>query len=190
MKLYDITQELFTSVVYPGDIPPTFNRTMDMKEGAPCNGTNLNMCVHNGTHVDAPYHFYEEGKPIDKMELSKCIGKCTVVEFTQQPGVEEMRKVLKKCEKRLLLKGNAVVTLELAKLMNDYGLELVGVEGQSVGPIEAPREVHLELLGKEAVVLEGIRLSEVPEGNYLLSAAPIKLGGSDGAPCRAVLIEL
>jgi arylformamidase len=51
-------------------------------------------------------------------------------------------------------------------------------------------DVHLELLGKEVVILEGLRLGEVPEGNYLLSAAPLKLGESDGAPCRAVLIEL
>ncbi len=50
-------------------------------------------------------------------------------------------------------------------------------------------EVHLELLHKEMVILEGVRLEEVPQGDYFLSAAPIKLGGSDGAPCRAVLIK-
>lgn len=189
MKIYDITQELFTSVVYPGDVPPTFIRKLNMKEGAPCNVTVLNMCAHNGTHIDAPYHFYEGARSIEQLDLTKCIGKCSVVQFEKQPDVEQMEQVLKKCEKRLLLKGNVVVTIELAKLMNEYNLELIGIEGQSVGPAEAPREVHLELLGKEVVVLEGVRLNEVEEGNYFLSAAPVKLGGSDGAPCRAVLIE-
>lgn len=190
MKIYDITQELFTSVVYPGDVPPTYIRKLSIKEGAPCNVTVLNLCAHNGTHVDAPYHFYDNGKAIDELDLNKCIGNCTVAEFKKQPGEKEMREVLERCEKRLLLKGDIVVTIELARLMNESGLELIGIEGQSVGPADAPREVHLELLGKEVVVLEGVRLKEVPEGNYLLSAAPIKLGGSDGAPCRAVLIEL
>lgn len=190
MKIYDITQELFTSEVYPGDVPPTYIRKLDIKKGAPCNVTILNMCAHNGTHVDAPYHFHDDGKAIDELDLSKCIGNCSVVEFKEQPDVSQMKKVLDKSEKRLLIKGEVVVTIELARLMNEYNLELIGIEGQSVGPAEAPREVHLELLGKEVVVLEGVRLTEVPEGNYLLSAAPIKLGGSDGAPCRAVLIEL
>ncbi len=190
MKIYDITQELFTSEVYPGDVPPTYIRKLSMKEGAPCNVTVLNMCAHNGTHLDAPYHFYEDGRSIEQLDLTKCIGNCTVTEFKRQPDTETMKKVLERSEKRLLIKGDVVVTIELAKLMNEYNLELIGIESQSVGPVEAPREVHLELLGKEVVVLEGVRLQEVPEGNYLLSAAPIKLGGSDGAPCRAVLIEL
>ena len=73
--------------------------------------------------------------------------------------------------------------------MNRYGVELVGVESQTVGPEDAPMAVHLELLGREVVLLEGIRLHEVPEGEYLLFAAPLLLGGADGAPCRAVLIE-
>lgn len=190
MKIYDITQEMFTSVVYPGDVPPTYKRVLEIKKGDPCNVTILNMCAHNGTHIDAPYHFHEDGKAIDGLDLSKCIGSCTVAAFTSQPDTEKMKSVLEKCEKRLLLKGDVVITLEFAKLMNEYNLELVAIEGQSVGPAKAPRDVHLELLGKEVVVLEGVRLGEVPEGNYLLSAAPINLGGSDGAPCRAVLIEL
>ncbi|MBQ8597845.1 MAG: cyclase, partial [Lachnospiraceae bacterium] len=60
---------------------------------------------------------------------------------------------------------------------------------QTVGPEDGPMAVHLELLGKEVVLLEGIRLSEVPEGKYFLNTAPIKLGGIDGAPCRSILIS-
>ena len=190
MKIYDITQELFTSVVYPGDVHPTYERSLKIKEGAPCNVTIFNMCAHNGTHVDAPFHFYEEGKTIDQLDLSKCIGKCSVVCLDKQPDAQQMKDILEKSEKRLLIKGTAVVTIEMAKLLNQYQIELIGIESQSVGPINAPMEVHLELLGKEVVILEGLRLDQVPEGIYLLSAAPIKMGGSDGAPCRAVLIEM
>lgn len=189
MKIYDITQELFSGVVYPGDVAPTYERTMKIKEGAPCNVTVLNMCAHNATHIDAPYHFLDEGKTIEQLDLNKCIGNCTVLAFTEQPDVSSMEEHLKASEKRLLLKGNVTVTIEFAKLFNQYGIELVGIEPQSVGPKETPMEVHIELLKREVVILEGVRLGDVPEGNYLLSAAPIKLGGSDGAPCRAVLIK-
>ena len=65
---------------------------------------------------------------------------------------------------------------------------LLGNESQTVGPENAPMEVHLILLGTGAVLLEGIRLAEVSEGVYFLNAAPLNLSGSDGSPCRAVLI--
>ena len=69
-------------------------------------------------------------------------------------------------------------------------IDLIGNESQTVGPEDAPMQVHLTLLGAEVVLLEGIRLGGVPDGVYLLSAAPISLGGSDGAPCRAILIDM
>ena len=91
---------------------------------------------------------------------------------------------------RILVKGNAVVTEEAAKVFAKEGIFLFGNESQTVGPEDAPMAVHLVMLGAEIVLLEGIRLSEVPEGIYLLNAAPINLGGSDGAPCRAILMSI
>ena len=72
----------------------------------------------------------------------------------------------------------------------DAGVLLVGNESQTVGPENAPMKVHLILLGAEVVLLEGIRLAKVPEGVYLLNAAPLNLGGADGAPCRAILLDM
>jgi len=190
MKLYDITQEVFTSRVYPGDEKPSFERQCNMSEGSLYNLTVFRMCAHNGTHLDAPYHFIENGKTIEELALKKCFGYCTVVHFKSQPELTLVEQILKTCEKKLLLKGNITVTLGMARLFNQFRLELIGVEGLSVGPVDAPMEVHLELLKQEVVLLEGICLAEVPEGRYLLSALPLKLAGSDGAPCRAVLAEL
>lgn len=65
---------------------------------------------------------------------------------------------------------------------------LLGNESQTVGPENAPMEVHLILLGAGAVLLEGIRLAKVSEGVYFLNAAPLNLSGADGSPCRAILI--
>ena len=65
---------------------------------------------------------------------------------------------------------------------------MLGNESQTVGPEDAPMEVHLILLGAGVILLEGIRLAEVTEGVYFLSAAPLNLAGADGSPCRAILI--
>ena len=79
------------------------------------------------------------------------------------------------------------VTAEAAKVFANENIDLFGNESQTVGPMESPEEVHYELLKAEVVLLEGIRLSGIEEGIYFLNAAPLNLGGADGAPCRAVL---
>ncbi len=103
-------------------------------------------------------------------------------------------RVAKECDpeaaKRILIKGAAKVTAEAAKVFAKEGILLYGNESQTVGPENAPKEVHLIMLGAEIVLLEGIRLKEVPEGSYLLHAAPLNLGGIDGSPCRATLLKL
>ena len=92
--------------------------------------------------------------------------------------------------RRILIGGEATVTLEAAEVFAKAQIELIGNESQSVGPIEAPMAVHKVLLGAGVILLEGIRLSEVPDGVYLLFAAPLLLGGAEGAPCRATLVDL
>ena len=89
---------------------------------------------------------------------------------------------------RLLIAGPATVTAGAAKVFASGSLRLLGCEGQTVGPEEAPMEVHLILLGRGIALLEGIVLADVPQGRYFLSAAPLNLAGADGAPCRAYLI--
>lgn len=190
MKIYDITQEVFTCNVFPGDPAPSYERVLEIGKGSICNLTTVSMCAHNGTHLDAPWHFYENGKKVEELDLDRCIGEATVVTMEGELTAEVIRAVMEKetCRKRLLIRGKAVVTLEAAKEMNRQGILLVGVESQTVGPEDGPAQVHYELLGKEVILLEGLVLEQVPDGNYFLSAAPLKLGGADGAPCRAVLI--
>ena len=89
-----------------------------------------------------------------------------------------------------MLKGDVEVSLEAAKVFASSDILLLGNEPQTVGPQNAPMEVHLVLLGSNVILLEGIRLSDVSEGVYFLNAAPLNLSGADGSPCRAVLIAL
>ena len=76
--IYDITQPLFECEVYPGDSKPEKKRVQSIEEGDICNLTDISLCVHNGTHVDAPLHFYKDGKGIDRIALEKFIGPAYV----------------------------------------------------------------------------------------------------------------
>ena len=88
-----------------------------------------------------------------------------------------------------MVAGNATVTAEAAEVFATGGIKLLGNEGQTVGPENAPMQVHLILLRRGIALLEGVVLQGVPEGRYFLSAAPLNLSGADGAPCRAYLID-
>ena len=79
MKIYDVTQELFGCAVYPGDPAPEKEVKMRIADGEVCNLTAFRMCAHNGTHVDAPYHFIDDGKRVDEMGLAPYVGDCFVV---------------------------------------------------------------------------------------------------------------
>ena len=168
-----------------------------MENGALYNLTALHMCAHNGTHVDAPYHFINDGKTIDRVPMEKFVGNCYVAEHDGEVTAEDAKEIMRKAagagedaDKRILIKGKAEVSAGGARAFAEAGVLLVGNESQTVGPENAPMEVHLILLGAEVVLLEGVRLAEVPEGAYLLNAAPLNLAGTDGAPCRAILMDL
>ena len=197
MKIYDISQEVFSSQVYEGDPSPERNIISSIGNGDLYNLTAFSMCAHNGTHIDAPYHFINDGKTVDKLSLDSLIGLCYVAKHNGELSKDDAAEILNKAEKanieskkRILIKGDCVVTLEAAKVFARSGVLIMGNESQTVGPADSPMAVHLELLGADVILLEGIRLSEVPNGVYLLNAAPINLSDSDGAPCRAVLIEI
>ena len=196
MKLYDISQEVLGSEVYPSDPHPAVERVCDLSRGDAYRLSTLFLCVHNGTHVDAPAHFLLRGASIEQLPLLATVGLCYVADHTCDLGAEDARRVLAaaraanpEAARRILIKGEATVTVAAAEVFSAADLLLLGNESQSVGPINAPMEVHRLLLGRGTVLLEGVRLSEVPTGVYLLSAAPLKLGGCEGAPCRAVLID-
>ena len=195
MKIYDISQEVFGCQVYPGDPTPKKSVISSMEKGDLYNLTAFSMCAHNGTHIDAPFHFIKDGKAVDSVSLDTFIGMAYVAEYNGIVSADDATEILEKAKKqnseaakRILIKGDAEVSAEAAKVFAESNILLLGNESQTVGPENAPMEVHLILLGAGAVLLEGIRLAEVSEGVYFLNAAPLNLSGADGSPCRAILI--
>lgn len=195
MKIYDISQEVFSCKVFPGDPAPEKKVLSSMETGALYNLTAISMCAHNGTHVDAPLHFIKDGKAVDAICLEAVVGMAYVAEHQGIVSGDDAAKMLEKAKalnpeaaRRILIKGAAVVSSEAAKAFAASGILLLGNESQTVGPEDAPMDVHHILLGANVILLEGIRLAAVPEGIYLLNAAPLNLAGAEGSPCRALLI--
>ncbi len=194
MKLIDISQEVLSCNVFPGDESPKAEQVLSIEKGDVCNLSVLSMCAHNGTHIDAPFHFLNDGRTAEQIPLEAFVGDCFVARHEGDVTAEDACEILKKAEsagasERILIAGKATVTLAAAEVFAEAGIKLLGNESQTVGPEDGPMAVHKVLLEKEIVLLEGIVLTEVTEGKYFLNAAPLNFAGFDGAPCRAWLME-
>lgn len=191
MRIYDISQEIFSCAVYPGDPKPEKQTLCATERGDLYNLTAFSMCAHNGTHIDAPFHFFGDGKRVEQMDLSTFVGDCYVARHDGNVTGRDATEILQKAQgiRRILIAGKATVTAEAAEVFATSGICLLGNESQTVGPEEGPMQVHQLLLSQEIALLEGIVLTDVAQGRYFLSAAPLCLAGADGAPCRAYLIS-
>lgn len=182
-RIWDITQPVAPGIwVWPGDRAYEHALTWKMAEGASCNVGQITMSCHTGTHMDAPYHFAERGDTAEWIPLEACVGRCIVVPLARlATAARRAERVLVKAA------GGAPTVAQIERLA---GLRLFGTDGPSVDPMDSKTlDAHQALWKKGAVILEGLDLSRVPEGEYELIALPIKLVGMDAAPVRAILIE-
>ena len=189
MRIYDISQETLSGTLFKGDPAPQAQVLYSIKEGHPYNLSSVSMSLHTATHIDAPLHYVEDGVSVDKIELEDCIGPCMVLKANGLIDEGYIAPLLGRGVKRLLFKGKGWMSPKAAGLVADSEIVVIGTENASVGNGEYLNEVHRILLGKGIVLLENLVLSEVPEGNYYLVALPLKLGGMEGSPCRAVLLD-
>jgi arylformamidase len=210
MRIYDISLTVTPNLpVWPGDPAISLERVSRMEDGEHNNVSQMALSVHAGTHMDAPYHFIADGKTIERLNLDDCVGPAQVVELPE--GIKLISAADLQAAgiaggvRRLLLKtGNssywqkdglpfqedfAALAEDGAAYLVDIGVRLVGIDYFSIAPFGDSIPTHRALLSAEMVILEGVDLSRVPAGHYWLFSLPLKLGGSDGAPARAVLIE-
>jgi arylformamidase len=208
MRTYDITLTITPKmIVWPGDPPVSMKRTHSIDKGDSSNVTQITMSCHTGTHVDAPDHFLNNGKTVETLSLDLLIGRAYVLHL---PDVNLITaSVLMDADipprtRRLLFKthnseywsnGNKEfqqdfvgLSVDAAELLVDRNVRLVGVDYLSVAPYKNGKPVHTILLNAGVVVIEGLDLSKVSQGRYTLHCLPLKLGGAEGAPTRAILV--
>lgn len=154
MRIYDISQEVFGCAVYPGDPAPQRERLFDMARGAEYNLTAFSMCAHNGTHVDAPSHFYADGQAVDEIDLDRFVGFSYVAAHEGDITGADAEAILRsareadpRAAERILIKGRATLTREGALIFAAAGAKLFGTESQTVGPTDAPHGGAQDLAG-------------------------------------------
>ena len=194
-RIYDISRELLSAYVYPGRSVPTVAKAESIKDGGNYNVSDLNMCVHNATHIEAPLYMIDGAPSVNEIALENCVGEAYIIECAGVVNEEYINNYVPLDCCRLLIKGKCVFPVGTAKLLAQRGIVFLGVESQSLADGDANMskedslQSHREILEKGIAILKGIDLSEVPAGKYELSALPIKIAGCDGSPCRANLIK-
>jgi len=164
------------------------------------------MTVHTGTHLDAPFHFVPDGLTIDQLPLEIFIGPAVVcaVDAERKITAKHVASIDLQGETRVLFKTKNSGLLQKSSYDPDFvafsvdgaealvarGVKLVGLDYLSVAHADEQVPVHRAFLDHGVILLEGADLSEVPPGRYELICFPIRVKGSDGAPCRAILREL
>lgn len=190
MAILDISRELFSSPVYPGDPAPSFEQVRRIEEGDNCNLSAFYSGSHSATHLDAPLHFVAGGETIDRFPLDRFYGPCTVVEAEGILSAKDVARLLPHAREKLLFKGNgkAFLSAEAGRALAEAGVTLVGTDAQSVAPYGDETAPHRALLRSGILLLEGLDLSRVEPGEYTLAAFPLFVRGLEAALTRAVLI--
>jgi len=206
MTIYDISLPLVAGLAeWPGDAPYRLERTARLDAGDTVNLGRVEMSVHFGTHIDAPYHFLSHGATVEQLDMNSYIGPALVVDVRGKSLIrrEDLAHIALKDTPRLLLKTAAwtdhtrfpetvpVLDTDVPAWLKAQGVILIGLDVPSVDAIDSKDlPTHHALAECGIAILEGLDLAEVPEGCYELIALPLKLVGADGAPVRAILRSL
>lgn len=205
-KWIDISVTIQAGMVHwPGDPEIEIGTLQDMDRGDVCNVTTLSMSSHTGTHMDAPRHFLQKGKTLDKLPLEATIGPARVIEIRDRESVkvEEIRAARIRKGERILFKTRnsrvswgkeefdeafIYISKEAAAFLAEAGVMTVGIDYLSVGGFRKDGvETHHYLLRAGIWIIEGLNLARVKPGRYELCCLPLKVLNSDGAPARALL---
>ena len=205
MKIYDITAEISDCLPVFGDERPKITTLARLESGDAYNLTWLSASAHTGTHADMPLHFISGGAGCDNIALEQFYGPAKVMRIAAKGHIcktdlepldiqagdiilldtgqsEYMRQ-------GILKQDFIALTLEAAKHLIEKKIKTIGIDYLSVDPYHASDFlVHKALLGSGVAILEGLVLENIPEGEYILSALPLKISNGDGSPVRAVLI--
>jgi arylformamidase len=196
-----------TTPVYAGDAPMKFDFLKDMRKGDGFTLSAYSLGAHSGTHIDAPMHFIRDGATIDKMPLEPLIGPARIIDIPDNVQVinaaELARHNWKGAERvifrtRSALRGwmhdptfhrdFAYIAPDVARLLADANVKLVGIDYISAEQFGAPAPLtHRTLLGKGIPIVEGLQLDNIPAGDYDAIVLPMKVGGHEAAPARAIL---
>lgn len=206
MNFFDITLPISCTIpTWPADPLVSIRKTSLITHGDSCNVSELKFSSHCGTHIDAPYHYEENGITVDQIPIDYLIGKATVFEIQNKKKIDldDLKPLQLKNTQRVLFKtvnstywnlsafqkDFVYITGEAARYLVDCGVKLVGIDYLSVDKFLCT-DAHHTLLRNGTVIIEGLDLRKVNTGEYEVIALPLKISGGDGSPARVILRKL
>lgn len=206
--ILDITMNLISGFPgWPGDAPGRIERTSSISHGKLYNSSSIQSSLHWGTHIDAPFHLYEDKWTVDQIPLDILMGKVQVLEIPEVKKINAqiLEKYSIKSQSRVLLKTRnsdfwkesltfredfSALTEDAADYLVKLGIKLVGIDYFSLDLYDAVNlPVHRRLYRQNIVGIELLDLRQVKSGYYDLICLPMKIEGGDGAPARVVLVK-
>lgn len=205
-KWIDISQPLTNDMAHwPGDCPFHYEVAATKEQTGSANVGKIITSVHMGTHVDAPFHFDNDGSTIDKIPLETYVGKARVVDVSefhtvtitilQNINLDGVERVLFKTSlpnnPKIFPENLTILAPEIAEYLAERGVRLLGIDMPSIDPIASKSlDTHHALSQHGIHILENLMLDHVDIGDYELIALPLRIIGADGSPVRAVLRPL
>ena len=206
MTLIDISQPLKRGVpVWPGDTEFSFELAWTKEESGSVNVGRIAMSTHTGTHIDAPFHFEDDGSKVIELDPTVYVGPARLIDLPEVKsiGAEDLKGHVPEGISRVLIRTGSwrdrnrfpenitYLRPDAAPFLADRGVRLVGVDVPSVDPIDSKvLRAHHALHACGVHILEGLVLDKVEPGDYELLSLPLPLQGSDGSPVRAILRTL
>jgi len=165
--------------------------------------TTITLGMHTGTHLDRPLHIIEDGDTMDSLSLERVVVPCQVLDLTKVEGgitkedladkrIPEGHFILLKTKNSLEEDFNfsfVYLAASGANYLKDQGVIGVGIDALGIERDQPEKSTHKALLENDIMILEGLRLGEAEEEEYLLIAAPLKIKGAEAAPVRAMLVN-
>ncbi len=204
--MYDITMTIKEDMLlYKGrkHLKPEISTISDFDNGS-SHETELRMNLHTGTHLDAPLHMIEGGadsKSLITKDLFYKAKVCSIDQRKEKITVEQLNQLEVEAGDFIIFKTRnskldylkeypkefTYLAEDAAKYLSRKGIQGVGIDSIGIERNQSGHPTHKSILAKEIMILEGLRLKDVPSGEYILMLAPLKILESDALPVRAVL---
>ncbi|MCG7343423.1 arylformamidase [Sporosarcina sp. ACRSL] len=199
----DISQRLHNGIAeWPGDTPFSYDVRFLKADTGSVNIGTMTTSMHMGTHIDAPFHYDDEGMKVHELPIDVYIGKARVIdvsglesvgrsdlEHIDFGGVERiLLKTLSRPDPNVFPETFTFLRADIGPLLKERGVKLIGVDTPSVDPEDSKTlDAHHSLHNNDVLILENIVLEEIDPGDYELIALPLPIEGGDGSPVRAVI---
>ncbi|QRG65691.1 cyclase family protein [Brevibacillus choshinensis] len=202
MKMYDVTGAIYEGMTVYKNKPEKQPRIKPVTNGY-VTESRIELDVHTGTHVDAPLHMVTDGETFETIALEKLVGSCKVLDLTHVEDKitrADLEPFSIGTDDFLLFKTKnswdeafsfefVYLAMDGAEYLASLGVRGLGTDALGIERSQEGHPTHKTLFAANVIIIEGLRLKEVPQGDYFMVAAPLKLVGTDAAPARVLLLE-